>query len=128
MAKRVLVVDDDADILALVQAVLSEEGYEVATARNGREALAAVRSQKPQLILLDLAMPVMNGWEFVYNVRESNLAPSTPIVIMSASPQTDEQAKRLAVSGHLAKPFELDELLICAEKFLGDGKPLAVSV
>ncbi len=128
MAKRVLVVDDDADILALVQAVLSEEGYEVATARNGREALAAVRNQKPQLILLDLAMPVMNGWEFVCNVQEDNLAPGTPIIIMSASPQSDEQAKRLAVSGHLAKPFELDDLLICAEKYLGHGERLAVNV
>jgi len=124
MAKKILVVDDDADILTLVEAVLSEEGYEVVTAHDGRAALEDMRAgQTPNLILLDLAMPIMSGWEFIQQLNESKLAPDTPIVVMTASPQVDERVVLPLVAGHINKPFDLDDLVACAATYLGGPVP-----
>jgi CheY-like chemotaxis protein len=114
MAYKVLVVDDDADILSLVRIVLAEEGYDVAVAPNGREALAHLKTNTPHLILLDLAMPVMNGWEFLTAVQGDHLASKTAVVIMTASPRSEESLKRPPVVGYLPKPFDLDDLVRCA--------------
>ena len=115
--------DDDGDILALVEAVLAEEGYEVSVARNGREALGGLSRSLPDLILLDLAMPVMNGWEFVRALRERGEVARVPIVVMTASPQPSGQVLPASVTAYLAKPFDLDDLLSCVAKSLGQHEP-----
>lgn len=119
MVKKVLVVDDDADILALVQLVLADEGYEVSIARDGREALVRLKADDPHLVLLDLAMPEMSGPEFLDAVMKWQPLPKTAVVIMTASPHAEAYARRPLVAGTLAKPFDLDDLTRCAARYLG---------
>ena len=107
-ARRVLVVDDDPDILDALSEILEVEGYDVQRARNGREALQRLEQGVPDLVLLDLMMPVMDGWEFA-----RSLAPGArpPIIVLSADRNVSAKAKEIGALGWLAKPFELSELL-----------------
>lgn len=117
--KRVLVVDDDSDILSLVRLVLSEEGYEVDTALNGGDALALLHETEPDLIYVDLAMPAMNGWEFLRAMRAEQLAPRTPVVLMSATALSEAELSAARAAGHLPKPFDLDVLVAQTARFIG---------
>jgi len=105
----VLVVDDDPDILEAVCDILEGEGYRVARARNGREALVRVDEERPLLILLDLMMPVMDGPAFAQALhrREDH---EIPIVVISADGDP-QKAAALGARGFLAKPFDIDALL-----------------
>ena len=109
-APRVLVVDDDPDILATVEQILEVEGYSVVSARNGAEALLALDVEQPSLIILDLMMPVMDGWEFRRRLLE-HPAAATPVIVVSADRDLARKAEALRVNGYLAKPFDLDALL-----------------
>src|SRR4051812_3356720 len=80
----VLVVDDDPDILEALAEILEAEGFEVWRAKNGREALDRLNPRLPDLILLDLMMPVMDGWEFSQKLREKEDARKLPIIVLSA--------------------------------------------
>ncbi len=111
----VLVVDDDLFIRDFIQATLQSEGYGVATAANGQEALQWVRTHQPAVVLLDLSMPVMNGWQFQQQLREQG--SPIPVVFMTAGYHAEEEAVRHGAAGHLAKPFELDELLRIVHHF-----------
>jgi CheY-like chemotaxis protein len=110
-SKRVLVVDDDAAIRDTVADALLDEGYQVLTASNGAEALAEVESSTPDAIVLDLMMPVMDGWGFLKVCRERKLCEGIPVLVMSAYRRLAETAPDLKVRGCIAKPFELDVLL-----------------
>ncbi len=107
-SRRVLVVDDDPDILDALSEILEAEGYEVQRARNGREALQRLEQGHPNLILLDLMMPVMDGWEFA---RSLDPRARPPIVVLSADRNVSIKASEIGALGWLAKPFELSELL-----------------
>jgi two-component system chemotaxis response regulator CheY len=111
----ILVVDDDPGIRAFVQLTLQGEGYNVATAANGREALSRVAQRTPDVVFLDLAMPVMTGWQFHDCLRASGIM--SPVVYMSAGYAAAEEAARHGAEGHLAKPFELEDLLRVAARF-----------
>ncbi len=108
--KRVLVVDDDRDIRQVVSWALEDEGYSVVEASNGREALEAVQRDAPKAILLDLGMPVMDGWTFVRECRDARVCDGVPIVVMSAGHRAGE-ATKIGAADFLAKPFDLDVLL-----------------
>lgn len=117
---RVLVVDDDSSILDTVTAILSGEGYQVMAAGGGREALALVRTWHPTLVLLDMRMPVMDGWAVARSLHESG--SRVPIVVMTAAESARRWADEIGAAGHLAKPFTLDELMSCVEKFSADER------
>jgi len=104
-----LVVDDDVDIAQTLGLCLKAEGYRVLLARNGREALDALAPEAPSAILLDLMMPVMDGWQFAHELRVRG--HRTPLLVLSADHAVDRHAGALAAQAHLAKPFDLDELL-----------------
>ncbi len=108
--RKVLVVDDDPNIVGFVEMLLEAEGYSVITARNGKEALEAVSSHRPDVVLLDMVMPVMDGWEFSRQLRDAGLH-DMPIIVMSASVDARKTSCQLGACGYLAKPFELDYLL-----------------
>ena len=108
VARRVLVVDDDPDILEALSEILEAEGYDVQRARNGREALQRLEQGLPDLVLLDLMMPVMDGWEFA---RSLDPGARPPIIVLSADRNVSVKAKEIGALGWLAKPFELTELL-----------------
>lgn len=116
----VLVVDDDTSILDTVSSILSGEGYDVVSAATGQEALAAVARKQPLLILLDMRMPVMDGWAVARALREQGI--NVPIVVMTAAESAKRWADEVGAEGYLAKPFGLDELLATVERFRKPGR------
>ncbi len=104
---RILVIDDDADIRDAVTEVLSFEGFEVFAAAEGEQGLVRCRQLRPDLILLDLMMPGMNGWDFLRALRREEPIARTPVVVVSALGRVPE----LQVAGFLPKPFGLDALV-----------------
>ena len=112
MSTRILVVDDDPSILALVAEILQDEGYEVATARNGAEALAQVAEAVPAVLLTDLMMPVMDGPALVRACRAAPVTAGLPIVVMSAVlPALLDGLAWLGVQDAIYKPFDMDVLV-----------------
>ena len=110
-SRRVLVVEDDDAIRSLLEVALADEGYEVRTAEHGSAALKILDVWRPELILLDLMMPVLDGWAFrARQVADASLA-TIPVIVLSAAYQASRQAEILAVAAVLAKPFDLDDLL-----------------
>ena len=113
-----LVIDDDPDILQTLGLCLSSEGYRVLMAANGKEALDILESEHPSVILLDLMMPVMDGWQFVAELDHRGQR-DVPLLILSADRSVQGHAQQLRASGHLAKPFDLDELLGKVQQLTG---------
>ena len=113
---RVLVVDDEPDIVAAVEQILQIEGYAVASARNGAEALAVLDSLRPDVIILDLMMPVMDGEEFRRRLAE-HPAADTPVIVISADRDVARKAAAMQVEAYLAKPFDFDDLLATVGRF-----------
>ena len=107
---RILVVDDDTSIRSFVEMALDGEGYAVATATNGAQALAVTGQLQPDLILLDMRMPIMDGWTFARAYRDKP-GPHAPIVVITAATDAGERAREIQADGYLGKPFDLDELL-----------------
>ena len=107
----ILVIDDDPDILEALSEILESEGFGIHQARNGLEALEVLEPLRPDLILLDLMMPVMDGWEFAENIRRRPDWAEIPVIVLSADRNIEDKARQLGAVGYLAKPFELSELL-----------------
>ncbi len=109
MAKTILVVDDKKEMVALVQAYLAQEGYRVVTAGNGREALFVARHEKPDLILLDLMMPEMGGYEFMQVYRRE---ADTPVIMLTAKLEENDKVLglELGADDYVTKPFSMREL------------------
>lgn len=116
----VLVVDDDPTIRSSISAILDLEGYPVATASNGAEALAMVEEAVPSLVLLDMRMPVMDGWRFAGALSQRSI--DVPIVVVTAAQNAEEWAREVGAEGFLAKPFELAELLAVVERHRGEAR------
>lgn len=110
MSKLILIVDDEPRIIRLVRGYLEQEGYQVVTAGSGREALFAARDHKPDLIILDLMMPEMDGWEFMGLHRQER---NTPIIMLTA--RVDDVDKiaglEMGADDYLTKPFSPRELV-----------------
>jgi two-component system, chemotaxis family, chemotaxis protein CheY len=116
--RLVLVVDDDPDILQTLALCLSTEGYRVLMAANGQEALDVLSRERPDCILLDLMMPVMDGWQFVSEV-ETRGWRRMPLLILSADRAVQQHSIKLHAEAYLAKPFDLDELLGKVSQLIG---------
>ena len=108
--KTVLVVDDDPDIRLMVSWALEDEGYAVVQASNGRDAVEAVRREAPDTILLDLQMPVMDGWSLLRACQADPTCRDVPIVLMSAR-QRIAQAQGLGAAAFVTKPFDVGVLI-----------------
>ncbi len=117
---RVLVVDDDEAISEFVSWVLVDEGHEVATAANGAIALKVAEQVRPDLILLDMRMPVMDGWEFARAYRDGRRRVA-PIVVVTAAQDAALRAREVAAEGYLGKPFDIDDLIAAVERFAPAG-------
>ena len=116
-AARILIVDDDESIRQIVRICLSDEGYEVFEASNGQVALQTLSELTPDLILLDLRMPVMDGWEFAKRYEQMP-GPRAPLVAFVAALNAEQDCADLDAAGILAKPFDLDDLLKAVRNLL----------
>jgi DNA-binding response OmpR family regulator len=103
----VLVVDDETDIREAVAELLADEGYQVLDAADGEEALRKARAFHPDVVLLDLMMPGMNGWEFCAQRKGDPELASIPVIVLSAL----GRVQGIDAAGYLQKPFELADLL-----------------
>ncbi|MBX3218221.1 MAG: response regulator [Labilithrix sp.] len=119
-ARPILVADDDPEMVSILVEALSHKGYRVATARNGKEALARVEDERPQLILLDMKMPIMDGWTFARELHE-RYGRSIPIVVITAVEDSTLRADELGAEGELGKPFSLQHLYDVVEDILPRG-------
>ncbi len=116
---HVLVVDDDLDIRDTLREILEHEGYLVATARNGLEGLGCAKLLRPELILLDLFMPVMDGTEFRRRQLSDPEIAAIPVVVVSAAVNLEERVSALGVAGLIEKPLHLDALFELVARFCG---------
>ena len=112
-AERILVVDDDALVIRLVETTLRRGGYEVLVARDGGEGLDSAMGEHPDLIVTDIMMPVMDGFEFTRRVRTENTIKTTPIIMLSAKSEDEDIIKGLEIGAdeYVTKPFSPRDLL-----------------
>jgi CheY-like chemotaxis protein len=118
MSQQILIVEDDAPLREALSQVLSDEGYELSSARDGLEAVNFLKKgNRPDVILLDLSMPVVNGWEFrMFQKRDPDLA-RIPVILITAGGYTREEVAWLEPSALLSKPIDLPFLLSTIRKF-----------
>ena len=112
MSARVLVVDDDPEVVGAVGEALQDDGYRVETATDGASALKSVLEAPPDLIVLDVRMPDLNGWEFCEIVRRQSHTRDVPVLFLTACSEVRDQITAMQVGGsdHLPKPFRLEAL------------------
>jgi CheY-like chemotaxis protein len=115
--RRLLLVEDDDGVRDMMEMVLDSEGYEVVTATNGHAALAVLDAEPPDLILLDMRMPEMDGWEFARRYAQLP-GPKPPIIVVTAAQDASRRAAEIAAHGYLAKPFGIDDLLQVIDQHL----------
>ena len=117
--RGVLVVDDDLPLRGMLSAALRRRGFQVYLAGDGAEALSALTVNRPDIILLDLMMPDVNGWDFLQRLKERGFLGQIPIVVISAHLRIDPQAiLQMGVNAILPKPFNLNELVDLIESLL----------
>ena len=115
--KRVLLVDDEAPLRAVVAETLRGEGYVVDEASNGADAIDRLRAARPDLVLLDLSMPVLDGHGFIEQCLAETGGVEIPIVIVSATPAMPDASHEMGVKAVLLKPFDLAVLLAMVHRF-----------
>jgi DNA-binding NtrC family response regulator len=120
----IVVIDDDDDMRDTMADLLSIEGHEVRTARNGVEGLQALDERIPQLVLTDLEMPVLDGRAMVYRMFVENLGrENVPIIVASGATNLGQIAKALGTPYYVAKPFTFDTLTSIIERALAEAIP-----
>ena len=121
---RILVVEDNIDNYELVRFVLERAGYDVFLAMNGRDGVAAARLQKPDLILMDLSMPEMDGWVAAEKLKADEITKSIPLYALSAHtlPSDRKRALDAGCDGYLSKPIHMASFLDAIEKALSKKK------
>lgn len=123
MANKIMIVDDEPDVVDLVKLVLKSEGYDVVTAYSGKEALDKIGGEMPDLVLLDIMMPQMDGWEVYNHIKSSSKTKDIPVAMLTAKSQSIDKMIGLhvvQVDDYITKPFGRAELLARVKKILSD--------
>jgi CheY-like chemotaxis protein len=121
MGKRILLVDDEADILTLYKKILERGGYEISTAQSGNEAFEKMVTFKPHLVILDIMMPGMDGWEVAKKIRADDKEKDIPIIMLTVKSMIEDKVKSIEVAGanrHLTKPVDSHNLLYTVKSLL----------
>ncbi len=117
---KVLIVDDEADVVRLLQFRFEKEGFEIATAGDGQTGLAMVESEMPDLVILDIMMPLMDGMEVLRQIRSRRRTSKVPVIMLTAKTASIsvDEARQLWVSDYIMKPFDPEVLVRKARKAL----------
>jgi CheY-like chemotaxis protein len=118
MKKYILACDDDVGIAEVIRIVLEDKGYEIKTTSNSEEVYALIEERQPDLILLDLWMPGLRGEEIVTKLKNDKKTENIPIIIISASRETEIIAKQTGANTYLNKPFDIDKLEEIVDKYI----------
>lgn len=120
MGKKILLVDDERDLVFYTKLFLEEKGYEVTEAYDGQQALEILQSFRPDLVLLDVTMPRLTGWDVLRQMQEDPEKVDIPVLMLTARSEDADKAKgwELGVTWYQTKPFELDELAMVIERIL----------
>jgi len=124
-SKRVVCIEDEPEMIDLVRLILGRKGFNVIGANGGIEGLETVRRMKPDLVLLDLMMPDMDGWEVYQQIKADPALRDIPVVVVTAKAQSIDKVLGLhiaKVDDYITKPFGPQELLESVEKILGPGQ------
>ncbi len=122
MAAYILVVDDDPDILSLLRLHLASAGYEVGVAEDAIQAGYMVLARVPDLIIADVKMPYMDGFEFVAALKDDRSLPRIPVIFLTSVEEGEARGKELGAAGYLRKPVRADRLLaLVAQVVPGEG-------
>src|ERR1700687_1496830 len=116
--KRILVVDDDPAVRKLLEDVLPDQ-YAATVASNGAEALDAMRQRPPDVVVLDMVMPVMDGWSFLRAYRTQPRFAQVPVIVVSAEPTACEDGRRLGAQAGVTQPFAVDSLARALAQLVG---------
>ena len=122
-AKRILICDDDPVILRLLEVNLQLEGFNVLLAHHGEEALEIATRETPDLIVLDIMMPRLDGYQTCRKLKEQESTKDIPVIFLSAKAQASdvELGKSFGVDDYLTKPFDPDDLIAVVNRFVGQG-------
>jgi DNA-binding response OmpR family regulator len=122
MTKHILIVDDEPNIVISLEFLLEREGWQVQIARDGQEALEAIERDPPALVLLDVMLPRLSGYDVCQRIRERPAWRGMRVLMLTAKGREVEMAKGLALGadGYVTKPFSTDELLACIRALLGE--------
>jgi len=120
MAKKILIVDDEKDFVRIVKQTLVSGGYQVLTAGDGKEAIEKVRNEAPDLMILDINMPDMDGYEVCKKLRQDPVYRRLPIIMLTVRKDVKDQVKGMELGSdeYITKPFNPEELLIRVKKLL----------
>jgi len=125
MAYKILLVDDDKGIVEVIKNILIGQNYEVVTAYDGKEGIEKVQSENPDLIVLDVRMPSMNGYEFMRALRfevSNEDKPVTPVIVLTAKEKMEEVFMLEGAKGYLVKPVDSAKLIKKIEECLGPNE------
>jgi len=120
--KHIICIEDEMEMIDLIRIILGRRGFEVTGANGGREGLRMVREKHPDLVLLDLMMPDMDGWEVYQQMKADEATRNIPVIVVTAKAQNIDKVLGLhiaKVDDYIAKPFSPQELLASVEKILG---------
>lgn len=122
MTKRILYIEDDLEMIDLVKMILSRKGYDIIGAHGGQQGLDQIEIEKPDLILLDLMMPDIDGWNVYQNLKSNEATNQIPVIVITAKAQSIDRVLGLQIAkvdGYITKPFRSEELISSIENFLG---------
>lgn len=124
-SKRILAVDDENDVLLIIRTALQSDGYTVMTASNGMDGLALAEDERPDLIMLDLMMPEMDGMEVLRRLKQSEKTSHIPVIILTGVSDRDKirQALNQGTSYYIVKPFDYHDLISKAKLALSGAPP-----
>lgn len=122
--KKILIVDDEQDLLDFVKLRLEANNYTVITAIDGDEALLVFKKERPDLVLLDILMPKLDGFKVCQMLKKDPLTKNIPVIMLTAKDRLDDikQAKHAGANGYIIKPFDADTLLFDIKEQLGKVK------
>ena len=120
MSRKILMVEDEPDIREAVQASLRSRGYVVIVAADGEEGLRKVKSEKPDLVLLDIVMPKVDGWQLLKAIRSDEATRELPVVMLTANRETSSliESQSQKATDYLMKPFDIEKLLRFINRYI----------